>query len=368
MAKVFAPWMDAEIVHHIMTALDDNTLELYLKRVEEGAASITFNWHYKTNSNIYVPPAMGKTSADTTQMWSDFFDVKPQGIPAHRAIAEAINFHRSKTPSMDKNLLKAAQAIAFVAQGFKLDVEKLRERLQSTKDPYGYGLNAMQFNNQEQFNKFVSTLKLLNADLRIAHAKAYELMIEYLELDPLVRKLIETHTDIEAFAKARTNNEPFNWNRKENTHRDSTADLGELWKNWCRRPGAEPGKNNTVPLGHALTAALKFSPFTNHDDGAITVDLTNALTTTTTNEDTTVTTTVAPVTIENVTYVTVDGNRVDVSKISVETIFSYIEKAEAEIERLNKLKARPKALERRIEELTNGIQALVAAADAREAA
>lgn len=184
MAKVFAPWMDAEIVHHIMTALDDNTLELYLKRVEEGAASITFNWHYKTNSSIYVPPAKGKTSADTTQMWSDFFDVKPKGVPAHRAIAEAINFHRSKTP----------------------------------------------------------------------------------------------------------------------------------------------------------------------------------------NEDTTMTTTVAPVTIENVTYVTVDGNRVDVSKISVETIFSYIEKAEAEIERLNKLKARPKALERRIEELTNGIQALVAAADAREAA
>ena len=69
-----------------------------------------------------------------------------------------------------------------------------------------------------------------------------------------------------------------------------------------------------------------------------------------------------PITVETRTFV----NGVDAKQLSDDNIFAKIAEAEAEIERLNKIKRKPKALQARIDALTAGIDALVALSDARQ--
>ena len=69
-----------------------------------------------------------------------------------------------------------------------------------------------------------------------------------------------------------------------------------------------------------------------------------------------------PITVETRTFV----NGVDAKQLSDDSIFAKIAEAEAEIERLNKIKRKPKALQARINALTAGIDALVALSDARQ--
>lgn len=70
-----------------------------------------------------------------------------------------------------------------------------------------------------------------------------------------------------------------------------------------------------------------------------------------------------PITVETRTFV----NGVDAKQLSDDSIFAKIAEAEAEIERLNKIKRKPKALQARIDALTAGIDALVALSDTRQA-